>query len=80
MRRGSLDKTVEGTIDDFLGVKITRKPDGTNHLTQPHMIDSILRDLRLDGVDAKIKEIPAKSSTILKIHADSPDFDSKGLL
>jgi hypothetical protein len=66
---------VEGSLADFLGVNITRKPDGTYHLTQPHLIDSILKELRLDGGNTKVMNTPAMSSTILKSHPDSPDFD-----
>jgi hypothetical protein len=76
MRAASLDITVEGTLSDFLGVKITKEPDGTYHLTQPHLIDSILKDLRLEGDDTKVKDTPAESSTILESHVNSPDFDN----
>lgn len=76
MKQAKLDITVEGDLADFLGVKITRKSDGTYHLTQPHLIDSILKDLRLDGNDTKIKDTPALSSRILTSHPESPDFDN----
>jgi hypothetical protein len=76
MRAASLDITVEGTLSDFLGVKITKETDGTYHLTQPHLINSILEDLRLNADDTKVKDTPAKSSTILKSHVNSPDFDN----
>ena len=43
-----LDFTDKGDVSDFLGVKIEKRiePDGhpTIHLTQPHLMDSILRD------------------------------------
>ena len=45
--------TEEGTIEDFLGVNIDRKSDGTIHLTQPHLIDNILRELNLLDKGAK---------------------------
>jgi hypothetical protein len=48
----------------------------TYHLTQPHLIDSILKDLRLEGDDTKVKDTPAKSSAILKSHVNSTDFDN----
>jgi hypothetical protein len=34
--------SIEGDIQDFLGVNIDRKDDGSIHLTQPHLIDQIL--------------------------------------
>jgi hypothetical protein len=46
MRQVKLDITVKGDLQDFLGVNIERKADGTIHLTQPHLIDQILKDLR----------------------------------
>ncbi len=75
MRKANLDITVEGDLEDFLGVNINRKEDGTIHLTQPHLIDSILKDLKLDQENTKAKETPACSSRILKRHSDSEDFD-----
>jgi hypothetical protein len=44
-------------------------------LTQPHLIDDIVRELRLDDPRANTKTMPARSSKILKKHADSKDFD-----
>ena len=37
----------EGDIDDFLGVKLRLGGNGTLHFTQPHLIQSIIRDLGL---------------------------------
>jgi hypothetical protein len=75
-RVASLAITVEGKLSDFLGVKITKEPDGTCNLTQPHLIDSILKNLRLEGDDTKVKDTPTKSSSILKSHVNSTDFDN----
>ena len=75
MRNAKLDITIEGDLEDFLGVNIDRRDDGTIHLTQPHLIDSILKDLRLDGEGVTTKRIPASSSKLLKRHADSKAFD-----
>ena len=71
-----LDITVEGTLEDFLGVNISRKADGTIHLTQPHLIDQILKDLRLDGDNVTTKTTPASSTTLLSRHSESDDFDN----
>jgi hypothetical protein len=67
--------TVEGELSDFLGVNIERQKDGTFLLTQPHLIDSILEDLRLDRDDVKTKTTPMASSKLLHKHTKSPDFD-----
>lgn len=43
------DITSQSKVDDFLGVKVIRnESDGTVTLTQPHLIDSIIKDLHLD--------------------------------
>jgi Reverse transcriptase (RNA-dependent DNA polymerase) len=75
IQKVKLNITVEGDTQDFLGINIDRKEDGSIHLTQPHLIDSIVKELRLDGAQTKIKTTPAKSSVILKRHLDSKDFD-----
>ena len=44
IKRAGLDITIEGGIRDFLGINITRDND-QYHLTQPQLIQSILREL-----------------------------------
>ena len=68
MKKARLKLTVKGHISDFLGIQIERKPDGTIHLTQPHLIDQILKDLRLDGPDVATKNTPAKVGAALHRH------------
>jgi len=75
MKNAGLDLTVEGDVSDFLGVNIQRHPDGTVHLTQPHLIDSILEELGLHGENVKGKSTPAASSKLLSGHKDCPEFD-----
>ena len=70
-----LKVTVEGDIGDFLGVNINHKEDGTIELTQPHLIDSILQDLRLDRNNPGTKDTPAASSKVLRRFLDTPEFD-----
>jgi hypothetical protein len=74
IKAAKLDITVEGDIQDFLGVNIERKTDGSVHLTQPHLIDQILEDLKMLDV-TKTKTTPASSSKLLKRHSNSPPFD-----
>ena len=76
MKQADLELTVEGDMADFLGVKIEHKEDGTIHLTQPHLIESILKELHLNRPDTKAKSTPAASSKILGRFPDSPDFDN----
>ena len=75
MQEVGLDITTEGGIDDFLGVNIERKPDGTFHLTQPRLINSILEDLRLLEDRTTTKSTPMATSKILSRHPNSPPFD-----
>jgi hypothetical protein len=75
MKKAGLKLTVEGDISDFLGVQIERKSDGTIHMTQPHLIDQILEDLRLNGPDVATKSTPAKVGVTLQRHQDSQPFD-----
>ena len=76
MQKAKLDITVEGDLQDFLGVNIEQKEDGSIHLTQPHLIDQILKDLRLDKENVKEKATPASSSKMLSRHTDSEPFDN----
>jgi len=64
----SFDITMEGTIEDFLGVKFEKRSNRSFSLSQPQLIDLILKDLELiDGwlKRAKPKRTPAKTSLIL---------------
>lgn len=65
LRKAKLDITVEGDLQDFLGVNIDRRDDGTIHLTQPHLIDQILTDLQLNDDSVKVKTTPMSSSKLL---------------
>ena len=75
IKKAKLDITIEGDLQDFLGVNIDRKPDGSIHLTQPHLIDQILKDLKMTDDKVKPKTTPASSSKLLSRHSESPDFD-----
>ena len=75
MKQTDLELTVEGDISDFLGVNIDYRMDGTIHLTQPQLINSILKELNLDKPNTKIKRTPAASSKILSAFPDSQPFD-----
>jgi hypothetical protein len=44
-------------------------------MTQPHLIDSILKELRLDQSDSKSKNTPAATSKLLTKHSNSEAFD-----
>jgi len=75
MQGAELKLTVDGKIDDFLGVNIERREDGKFVLTQPHLIDSILKDMRLHSDNVSVKTTPAAVSRILKRESRSESFD-----
>jgi hypothetical protein len=79
IRKAKLDITVEGDVQDFLGVNIDRKEDGTIHFSQPHLIDKILEATWMDRKGIKPKDTPHPSSKILHRHSDSPPFNAKGI-
>jgi hypothetical protein len=75
-RKAKLEITIEGDLSDFLGVNIDQRKDRTIHLTQPHLIDQILSDLRLNDTTVKPRTTPAASSKLLTKHSNSKPFDN----
>jgi hypothetical protein len=57
MKRVKLNITVEGGLEDFFGININRCKDGTINLTQPHLIDQILKDLRLEDNKTSLQKL-----------------------
>ena len=66
IRAVGLEVTSEGGLDDFLGVNIDRKEDGSVHLTQPRLIQSILEDLGLDRDNVAVKDTPMATSKLIQ--------------
>jgi hypothetical protein len=66
--------TSNDVVDDFLGVNIDRRLDGTINMTQGKLIQSILDDLGIKD-DTNTKTTPALSTKILQQHLDSPEFN-----
>ncbi|KAI2512113.1 hypothetical protein MHU86_2200 [Fragilaria crotonensis] len=75
MKSVGLNLTVEGDISDFLGVQIDRVNATTFNLSQPHLINDVIKELRLDGKNVAIKKTTGASSKTLTRHLDSPPFD-----
>ena len=62
----------QGDIGDFLGVQVQKFPDGTIQLTQPQLIDAIVKDLHLHS-GSNAKKTPAMPNNPL--HKDmTPEF------
>ena len=75
LQKANLNITDEGDIQDFLGINITMRKDKSILLTQPHLIDQILKDVGMDNDNVKSKDTPALSSKILGRAKDQKDFD-----
>ena len=63
----------QGDVGDFLGIQIKRQADGSIHLSQPQLIDSITKDLHLQP-GSNPKPTPAVTSTLLHKDTDGPDM------
>ncbi len=78
-----LDIQGEGDLCDYLGIQIKRQTDGMISLTQPHLIEFILKDLKLDNKNATGRKTPALKTVLL--HKDENgkvfhnDFDYRKL-
>jgi len=76
IQKAGLVITKEGDIQDFLGINIQRKKNGTIELTQPHLIDQVLKDLKIYDTETKVKDTPAMSSRILNRDQNGEPFDN----
>ena len=59
---------MEGTLEDFLGVKIYRIKDGFTHLVQPYLIQKIVKELGKENPKIPSKPIPEQPFKILHPH------------
>jgi len=75
MQTSGLKLTAEGKINNFLGVNIDRRDDGSIHLTQAHLIDQILKEMRHHSKNVSVKTTPAAVSKTLKCYSGSQSFD-----
>ena len=71
-----LQITREGDIKDFLGINIKKRKDGCMEFTQPHLIDQILRDLKIDKEEVKTKNVPCMVSKVLNSGSSEEAFDN----
>ena len=67
LKNSNLEVTDKGNIENFLGVNIERK-EGKIKLSQPHLIEQVIKDLGLNHDKVLSKPIPAASSNILYAH------------
>ena len=67
LKKSNLEVPYKGNIEDFLGVNIEIK-EGKIKLSQPHLIEQVIKDLGLNHDKALSKPIPEASSKILYAH------------
>ena len=69
LQEANLDITIEGDLQYFLMVNIGSKAGGMIYLTQLHLINQIVKDLKLEVENVITKPIPASSSRLLSRHS-----------
>jgi hypothetical protein len=67
----------EGDLCDYLGIQIKKGDDGSMTLTQPQLIDSILKDMKLDKENVKGRKTPAMKTKLIYKDEDGEDFDNR---
>ena len=75
LQKANLNVTDEGDVQDFLGVNIKKLDDGNIQLSQPHLVDQILKDLNMTQDNVKTKSTPAMVSKLLTRDEDGEEFD-----
>ena len=63
----------QGDIGDFLGIQVQKQDNGTIRLTQPQLIDSIIKDLHLQ-TRSNPKSTLAVTTNLLHKDANGPDM------
>jgi len=75
----SFEIDVQGDMQEYLGIKVQMKDDKM-HMSQPHLIDSILKDLGLLEIDGKsfskvtTKHLPLLTTRKITSDKDGPPF------
>ena len=75
-KKEKLNITIKGDLQDFLGVKIERKSDGSIHLTQPHLIYQILKYVKFKDERVNTKPTLASSLVLLLQHNNPEAHES----
>jgi Reverse transcriptase (RNA-dependent DNA polymerase) len=75
MKSTGLDLTVEGMLEDFLGVHIDTKEDGSYELSQSRLIKSVILEVFGGSPPSTAKDVPMALSRLLSRHLESEDHD-----
>ena len=63
----------QGDVGDFLGIQVQKQEDGSIMLTQPQLIDSIIKDLHLQS-SSNGKKTPSVTTSLLHKDTNSPEM------
>ena len=63
----------QGDIGSFLGIQVQKLNDGSIHLTQPQLIDNVIKDLHLQS-GSNTKKTLAVTSQLLHKDTEGPDM------
>ena len=63
----------QGDVGDFLGIQVQKQDDGSILLTQPQLIDSIIKDLHLQ-TSSNGKKTPSVTTSLPHKDADAPEM------
>ena len=73
----------QGDVGDFLGIQVQKQDDGSILLTQPQLIDSIIKDLHLQS-SSNGKKTPSMMTSQLHKDTDGtemmPDFHYRSVI
>jgi len=68
--------TAEGEVDVYLGVKVEKLEDSRVKMSQPYLIDQILKGLGFNE-KTKIKKTPALASKILHLDKEGEEMQTE---
>lgn len=66
----------KGRITDYLGINFEYLPDGKIKLSQPHLINQIIKDVKLSGASTEGKKTPS-TQAILHPNPNGEPFDGR---
>ena len=76
LKHQKLDIEDQGDLNDYLGVNVTTLENGDIKLSQPHLIDQITKESKVN-LKLAMKQTPANSSKILTPDLEGQDFNGK---
>ena len=76
LSKQGLDMEDQGDIKDYLGVNVTKTDNGTIKLSQPNLIEQIIKDSKVSD-NAPIKLTPAASTKIITPDLDGAPFNER---